>query len=65
MLAIYESIEKQLVQQNYSNGTATGFKTFSTEFEELFKKDIQRPVLLSAPSLEEQVRIVSCRSRKI
>ena len=47
MLAIYETIEKTLSQQSPPN--------LADEFEELYKKELQRPVLLTAPSLEEQV----------
>ncbi len=47
MLAIYETIEKSLVHKSPPN--------LAEEFEELYKKDLQRPVLLTPPSLEEQV----------
>jgi hypothetical protein len=46
MLAIYETIEKSLTQPPAN---------LAEEFEELYRKDIQRPVLLTQPSLEEQV----------
>lgn len=48
MLAIYETIEKSL--GNYSP------PNLAEEFEELYRKDLQRPVLLIPPSLEEQVK---------
>ncbi len=47
MLAIYETIEKSLVNITPPN--------LPDEFEELYRKDLQRPVLLIPPSLEEQV----------
>ncbi len=47
MLAVYDNIEKTLLKQPPAN--------LATEFEDLFKKDLQRPVLLSQPSAEEQV----------
>lgn len=48
MLAIYETIEKVLFTQSPPN-------ELFAEFEDLLKKDLQRPVLLSQPSQEEQV----------
>ena len=51
MLAIYETIEKLL----FAHPPPT---TLAIEFEELFKQDLQRPVLLSQPSLEEQVNFL-------
>ncbi len=50
MLAIYETIEKSLINKSPPN--------LAEEFEELHKKDLQRPVLLTPPSLEEQVYMV-------
>ncbi len=47
MLVIYEAIEKSLFIQPPPN--------LEKEFEDLFKKDLQRPVLLSQPTTEEQV----------
>lgn len=47
MLAIYETIEKTLIQQHPPN--------LASDFEDLFRKDVQRPVLLTALSSEEQV----------
>jgi hypothetical protein len=47
MLAIFETIEKSLAQKSPPN--------LAEEFEELYKRDLQRPVLLTPPSLEEQV----------
>jgi hypothetical protein len=47
MLAIYETIEKSLATQPPAN--------LATDFEDLFRKDLQRPVLLSPPSADEQV----------
>ena len=49
MLAIYETIEKSLVQQPPAN--------LQTDFEDLFKQSLQRPILLSNPTAEEQVFI--------
>ncbi len=46
MLAIYETIEKTLYQSP---------PNLAEEFEELYKKEIQRPILLTPPSSEEQV----------
>ena len=51
MLAIYETIEKTLVNFSPPN--------LAEEFEELYRKDLQRPVLLIPPSLEEQVTAIS------
>ncbi|CAF0919238.1 unnamed protein product [Brachionus calyciflorus] len=53
MLAIYEAIEKVL----YSQPPPT---IFTPEFEDLLKKDLQRPVLLSQPTLEEQKSLSTC-----
>jgi hypothetical protein len=54
MLAIYETIEKSLTNFSPPN--------LAEEFEELYRKDLQRPVLLIPPSLEEQVNkhVLSC-----
>jgi hypothetical protein len=49
MLGIFENIEKKLFNQPPP-------PVFLIEFEELFRKEIQRPILLSQPTLEEQVR---------
>ena len=46
MLVIYEAIEKTILQPP---------PNLEKEFEDLFKKDLQRPVLLSQPTTEEQV----------
>jgi hypothetical protein len=48
MLGIFENIEKKLFSQPPP-------PVFLNEFEELYRKDIQRPILLSQPTLEEQV----------
>jgi hypothetical protein len=50
MLGIFENIEKKLLNQPPP-------PVFNTDFEDLFRKEIQRPTLLSPPSLEEQVQI--------
>jgi hypothetical protein len=47
MLAIYEAIEKSLLTQPPAN--------LATDFEDLFRKDLQRPILLSPPTADEQV----------
>ncbi len=47
MLAIYETIEKTLTQTLPVN--------LAEEFEDLYKKDLQRPILLSPLTSEEQV----------
>ncbi len=53
MLGIYESIEKSL----YNHSTAP----FSyTDFEDLYKKDVQRPISLSQPTPEEQKYLSTC-----
>lgn len=48
MLAIYETIEKVIFDQPPSDA-------LFAEFEDLLKRDLQRPVLLTQPSQEEQV----------
>lgn len=48
MLAIYETIEKTLLTMPPPSGLAN-------EFEELFKKDLQKPISLTPPSGDEQV----------
>lgn len=49
MLSIYENIEKCLFKLPVPVG-------FTTDFEELYKKDIQEPVLLSSETEEEKVK---------
>lgn len=46
MLAIFETIEKSLTSAPSS---------LANDFDELFRRDIQKPILLTAPSSEEQV----------
>jgi len=53
MLAIYESIEKTLY--NHSSAPFS-----STDFEDLYKKDVQRPISLSQPTPEEQKYLSTC-----
>lgn len=48
MLAIYDNIESKLAQHPPP-------PLLAKEFEELFRRDMQRPVLLVPPSAEEQV----------
>jgi hypothetical protein len=48
MLAIYESIEKTL-------SVTSAPSSLVNEFEELFKKDLQKPISLAPLTLEEQV----------
>lgn len=50
MLAIYETIEKSLSTQPPAN--------LATDFEDLFRKELQRPVLLSPPTADEQVNLL-------
>ena len=52
MLAIFETIEKSLANAAPSS--------LAVDFDELYRRDIQKPILLTAPSSEEQVYIYIC-----
>jgi hypothetical protein len=48
MLAIFETIEKKLNLQSHP-------PVLVYEFEDLYRRETQRPILLTQPTLEEQV----------
>ena len=54
MLAIYETIEKSL-----HGGGAPPPASLANDFDELYRRDVQRPILLSQPTPDEQVSFLS------
>lgn len=58
MLAIYEALEKQLI-------ALPAPASLLNDLDELYKKDLQRPVSLTPPSLEEQKFLSTCVNSQV